>query len=218
MTTLAIMKARIASEITRSDLTTQIANAISDAIAVYQSERFRFSDSPPNAPATFNTVVNQSVYTASDLAGIGTLFHIDGVYALIGSMQQPLRREAPGDLFELNENTTGGPPTLYAYADNQLVLSPTPAGVYVMTLDAFRAVAAPASEDEANNPWMVEGERLIRARAKYEIAVHVTRNKMMADAMSPDEDARGAAWRAYNDLKRQTNRVNATGRIRAMQF
>jgi hypothetical protein len=53
MTTLAQMKTRIAQELRRNDLTTEIANAISTAIAAYQYERFYFNQSSVvNAPAT----------------------------------------------------------------------------------------------------------------------------------------------------------------------
>jgi hypothetical protein len=38
---------------------------------------------------------------------------------------------------------------------------------------------------------MNAAERLIRSRAKYEIALHVTRNATMVSAMSPDEPPAG---------------------------
>jgi hypothetical protein len=81
MTTLTAMKSRIASEFRRDDLTTDIADAITTAIAAYSNERFSF-----------------------------------------------------------NQTT---------------------------------AVAAPATDGEAGNAWMTTAERLIRARAKLEIVLHV---------------------------------------------
>ena len=50
--TLTDMIARIASEINRPDLSAvQIPTAITTAIAAYQSERFSFSDVPPDGSA-----------------------------------------------------------------------------------------------------------------------------------------------------------------------
>src|SRR4051812_17372356 len=115
MTTLAVMKARIASEIARSDLTTQIASAINDAIAIYQKERFRFSDVTPSAPPTFNTVTDQWIYTASDNANIGTALGIDYVMAEIGGSMSQLVRTTPADIRMGNQlGTLHGMPDAYA--------------------------------------------------------------------------------------------------------
>lgn len=84
MTTLATMKTRIASELRRSNITDQIADAINTAIDAYKYESFSF---------------NQSGF-----------------------------------------------------------------------------VDAPASDGEAGNAWMVEAERLIRCRAKMELAINVLRD------------------------------------------
>lgn len=223
MSTLATMKTRIASEIARADLTTQIASAITDAITVYQHERFRFSDTLPNTMPTFATVAGRSVYTSADNAAISAAHKISNVYVLIGDTQQELGRSTPSTVFTYNQaGTMTGQPSWFAFEGDQLVLSPVPAAVYTITMDLFRNVAAPASDSEASNPWMIEAERLIRARAKYELAVHVTRNPTMAAAMSPDPPAggqpMGAAWREYKLLKGAANRVTSRGVVAPMRF
>jgi hypothetical protein len=111
----------------------------------------------------------------------------------------------------------------YAYEGNELILSPVPDTIYTVTMGIFRRVAAPANGSEASNPWMIWAERLIRARAKFEIATHVTRNQEMAVAMSPEPPMQnggrvGAAWREFRVLKSETNRVVSLGKIRAMPF
>lgn len=220
--TLSDMKSRIAAEILRSDLTTQIANAINDAIVIYQKERFRFSDSDPANPATFNTVVDREVYDSTDNPYIGSLYKIDRLYILIGNTQQAILPEQPRVVRLYNQNTMKGQVSWYAYEGDKLILSPIPSDVWTITIEAFRNVAAPADDTEANNPWMVQAEQLIRARAKYEIALHVTRNPMMAAAMSPDPPGpgqpMGAAYRAWRMLKAETARVTSVGRIRPMAF
>ena len=65
---------------------------------------------------------------------------------------------------------------------------------------------------------MNEAERLIRSRAKYEIALHITRNDKMIAAMSPDEGSGGASERYYDELKGEANKIRGTSRVRAMRF
>lgn len=220
---LATMKARIASELSRSDLGTQIASAINDAIAVYQKERFRFNETVPSAPITFSTVAQQANYGTAANANIGTLFHIDYLLLQIGNDLYYLTRDDPSRLKVYNQvNTMAGQPLWYAVEGNEIILSPVPSNVWTVTIGLFKRVAAPATDNEVGNPWMIDGERLIRARAKYEIAVHVTRNPTMAAAMSPDVPAPGqpvgAAYREWKSLKGEANRVTSLGRVRAMQF
>lgn len=223
--TLGYMKARIVSELGgRSNLTDAIADAINDAISIYAEQRFRFSDTIPSAPPQFNTVAGQWIYTSAAEANISTLFKIDTVLVLIGNMWQELKRREPVWIRTYNDQgTMTGQPSEYAYEGNSLLLAPIPSQVYTVQLNIFRNVPAPATDDEADNPWMTDGEMLIRSRAKYEIAIHKTRNTAMARLMSPDppEDnggVVGAAYSAWKSLKRAGNRVTSLGRVRPMAF
>jgi hypothetical protein len=222
---LAQMKTRITSELGgRSDLADQIAYAINDAIKVYQKERFRFNESVPSSPITFPTVAGQANYGTVANANIGTLFDIDYVIVQQGNELYTLQPDDAARLRVYNQvNTMSGTPMWYAYEGNELILSPVPSEVLTVTLGLFRRVAAPASDDEASNPWMVDAERLIRARAKFEIATHVTRNLTLAQQMSPEPPERnggivGAAYREWKSLKGEANRVTSQKRVRAMKF
>lgn len=224
MTTLAAMKARIAAEISRSDLTEQIATAINDSIAAYQGSRFFFSDISPAAPVTFNTVIGQSVYGAAASPYLNTSYVFDRVWVMIGNVASELVKADPSNLTIFNQQgTMQGDPTYYAYQNGSIILSPTPSAVRTITLNVLRNVAAPAADDEAGNPWMTDAEPMIRARAKFEIATHVTRNPQMAQAMSPEPPELnggvvGAAYRAERNLKAITNRLTGTGVIESTQF
>lgn len=220
---LAAMKARIISELRRPDLSDQVATAINDAIAIYQKERFRFSEASPSAPVTFNTVAGRAVYTSADNPNIGSVLGIDYMMVLIGNTYQRVTKENPVTVISYNDvNTMSGQPSWWAYQGNQIILAPVPSQVYQMTLGLFKLIAGPATDDEPNNPWMTDAERLIRARAKYEIAVHVTRNSDMAAAMSPDPPSggamMGAAYREWKALTGDSNRIRGRGVIRPMQF
>jgi len=99
-----------------------------------------------------------------------------------------------------------------------LILYPVPVSAYKCWIGCHLAMPPPASDTEENNVWMTprNAERLIRCRAKYEIAVHVTRNPTMAQAMSPDN---GETYRSYMELKREGNKITSTlSRVRPMKF
>lgn len=203
MTTLTIMKARIASELRRSDLTTQIAAAISTAIAAYEHERFLFSES---REITFPTVAAQDFYDADDLAILGRILKLDYVMAEIGSTFYELDALSPADIERLDSSTTTntGQPLGYTYYQQQLRLYPIPADAYTMRIGAQVRIAEPASDSETANPWMTTAERLIRSRAKYELYEHVLMDRIKAASFNPEKEA-GPTYDAYRQLKRRTN-------------
>lgn len=223
---LAAMKARISRDLARPDFpsTSQdIADAITTAIEQYQSTRFRFSDTTPNAPPTFNTVAGRYIYTAADNANIGSVLKLDYVTIQIGNTLQELYRQNAETVVLYNQvNTMQGQPSSYAYEGNQLLLAAVPSDAWTITLRLFKLVAAPADDSEAGNPWMTDAELLIRSRAKFEIATHRTRNAQMAAAMSPDPPApgqpKGATYAAWQNLKAEASRIVSIGRIRPMRF
>lgn len=221
---------RIASEIRRpqlalpADLTSPIAKAIFDAIAIYQKDRFRISDIDPSVPTQFSTVQGQSVYTVSDNPNISTIYRIEYLNVFVGSTATEMTRRTPEEIHLLNQqNQQSGQPTDYSYEGNKIVLYPIPSMVWQIFIGGHIQVNAPATLAEDNNPWMNWAEQLIRCQAKYEIATHITRNPSMAQAMSPDPDGGpngkpGETWRAWRRLKNETNKIKSDGRIRAMQF
>lgn len=227
---LAAMVARISAEIARPDLAgaaatatapnaNAIRNAITTAITEYQKQRFRFSDINPGVPTTFNTVAGQSVYSISDNANIASIFFIDYLNIAIGNTLQELARETPEEQhLNIQLFNQSGFPSSYAYEGNSLILYPVPDQVWALYLGGHILVAAPAADDEANNPWMTKAELLIRSRAKYEIATHVTRNPTMAQAMSPDPQENGQAYRAWKSLKAEGNKITGRSRVRPMAF
>lgn len=221
---LAAMKARIAAEIARADLTTQIASAITDAIGVYQKKRFRFNENIPDNAKSFATVAGRATYTSSDLADIATVLAFDYMLMKVGITLFQLKREDPVVVKLYNQTSQmNGQPGWWAYEGNEIILAAIPDQAYTIYPGGYFVAAAPATDSEANNSWMITAERLIRARAKFEIATHVTRNAKMAQIMSPDPPDEnggmiGAAWREERLLKAETNRVTGRGIIRPMAF
>ena len=214
------MRDRIANELGRDDLTTQIAAAITDSINAYQSDRFRFSES---RDTTWNTVANQDIYTSAASAAISSHYYIDYLIIYVGDVPSYLTRRAPIEIEMLQQlNIQAGTPEEYCFYNNAIMLYPTPGAVYTMRMGAHLLIAAPASDSEANNKWMTDAERLIRARAKYQLAAHYTLDEDQIAMMSPHPPAQGGqagqAYLAWGELKGLGNKVTATGRIRSMSF
>ena len=225
--TLTDMINRIVGELgQRTDLApggaypTVITNAISDAITIYQKERFRFNELSPLTPFIVNTVVGQNHYSAADDARIPLLYKIDYINYLLGNMPERMERVFPEDVYLATiPGQQAGPPQTFAWDSNVIVIYPPPSTILPLTIGGYLAVAAPSDPvTDTTNPWMNDAERLIRSRAKYEIALHFTRNDKMIAAMSPDEGSGGASERYYDELKGEANKIRATSRIRAMRF
>lgn len=220
------MVAQIAFELgRRTDLVADvIPRAINDAIQIYQKERFRFNELQPLAPFTFNMVPGTLYYGVAADPRIPQLYKIDYLdYVLGTTLMRIWRASDPNQVYLANQAgpIQMGQPELWAYDGDTLVFYPSPNIAYPVTVGGYLAVAGPVPAGYATdttNPWMNAAERLIRSRAKYEIALHTTRNKDMQMAMSPDDGSGGACERYYNELKSEANKIRGTSRVRAMQF
>jgi hypothetical protein len=203
-----------------------IRNAINTSISIYQKQRFRFNEINPGAPWTFTTNAGQSVYSAADDPSIASSYFFDYLNLQIGNTLMQLTQVTP-ERQHLNIQlfTQFGMPTSWAYEGNCFILYPVPVSVYTIFVGAHLMIPGPVTDSEQNNVWMVpdKGERLIRCRAKYEIATHVTRNAVMAATMSPEPDGNngraGETYSAWKTLKAETNKVTSTrSRVKPMAF
>lgn len=182
--TLGFMKLRIANEINRSELSDEIANAVTDAIDCYNAERLYFAET---RDVTFNTIALQERYdenTVSTPTGaFARILKIDYAFIYIGGNPQRLVRRDPETLEYDTSGTTSSPgqPGGYGFYGGKLILDPIPSDVFTVRLGCVLQIAAPASDGEASNPWMMRkhAEALIRNKAKALLYVDV---KDIADA------------------------------------
>lgn len=209
MATLGAMKTRIADELDRQNLSSQIANAISDAIAEYEQDRFWFNESRDN---TFSTVVSQRIYTASDAAWIASLIEVDDLFLTYAGQNRRLRRISPeeSELFADNSAAVGAP-YWWAYYNQSIYLYPFPDGVYPVR--ALAHIRLPAlTDDSQSNAWTTEAERLIRRRAKA---------LLFAEVISKPEEAVSNGVLANEELDRlksESSKRRATGVIKSTCF
>lgn len=210
MTTQALLKARIADDILRADLSTQIGEAIGDAITHFQAERFYFN---VTRTATFATVAGTSIYTSSEDADVPLFIEMDAVFVNDGSNERPLTWTSASDMQDLlGSGSSSGVPNRYSYFEESFRLYPVPDAVYTVRPIGLIEKAAPASDGEANNVWMVEAFELIRCRAKAYLAAHVLMDIEMASVMVPAEES------ALRKLRRQTGKKDSGGMIEATAF
>ena len=211
MSTFGNMIDRIADELDRTDLTTQIQKAIQTAIDRYERKRFYFNEA---RSLTFNTVDGQEFYTSSDASDIPNLLFIDNVKLTVsGSDKIDLERVPYSELEHDSSNLTvdEGQPTSYAYFAKQLRLYPIPNAAYAVRVSGVFSLSD-LSATADTNAWMTDGEALIRSRAKRELLTHVIRDAEGAQAMAQAEAEE------LQSLIQATNARSSSGTITPTEF
>ncbi len=210
MSTLTTLKAELAGDLKRSDLTTDIAAAITAAIKFYQKEHLFFKE---DEEKTFSTVADQVYYAESDDADIGLIAQLEAVKIRVASNDYDLIRLDISTFETLNDaQTSSGQPTNYVYYNQKIGLYIPPSTVYTVMLIGSFEVAAPATDGEANNVWMTDGFELIRAHALSKLARFKTREYDLANTMEREASLQ------LNDLWAKTSRLKATGYIIPVSF
>jgi hypothetical protein len=205
MTDFLTMKNRIEGEIARTNLTSQVGDAINTAIAKYARRPWFFNQ----ATATFNTVANQEYYGAADLSDIPNIVKIYAMRVLISDVTRKVD-ERPFALLDLRNSTSDytGPPIIYSYFAQQIRFSPIPDDTRRIDLAyQTRLTPTPLSNDTDTNAWMTEGEELIRNAAKRDLWANVIRNYDAAQVAKAEEAE------ALSDLLRESTRRITTGTL-----
>jgi hypothetical protein len=202
-----LMQARIADEIIRSDLTSQIQNAIQTAIQFYERTPFYFNQL--RQEAAFNTKQGQEFYSTADSPLIASMVTLNRVTVTVSGNRYSMNPRTPEYLEDTSVNPiVYGQPVDFAYFAEQLRFYPIPDNTYPIALSGIkRLFVLSASTD--TNAWVSDAELMIRSRAKYELAVHVLRDADMASAMKSSElDA--LATLKGETLKRTPRRIRPT--------
>src|SRR3990172_1684054 len=161
------MKTRIADEMVRDDLSSQISLAVSEAIKHWEGERFAFNEKRFRiltvAAQEYYDLVGPTLLSSSGGAvETGeTVLEFDSIMCTTSGQQPyPLTERTQG-WFDNEQGTSTGDPCDYGIFGDQLRLSPIPRGV--ATLDLFTLGRLKTlSADADTNAWMTDGEVLIR--------------------------------------------------------
>lgn len=183
MATLGTMKTRIADEIARADLTSQIALAIASAVQFYETRRFWFLETE----GTFNTISGTDAYTTSTATFISTLIDDDSVTATISGDRTPMVKLPFSAMQPLRLNTDPeGPPKFFSFYRQRMYLHPVPDAAYTITVYYLTTLGVPGA-DGSSNAWTTEAEELIRLHAKVDLFENVIRDFAEADRMRARE-------------------------------
>lgn len=205
MSTFLQMKTRIADDLKRSDLATQIGVAINRAIEFYEKDRFFFNETS----GTFVTVSGQESYGSADSIP-STIAEIDDVTLTQSSTNIfPLDKTSFSSIRDLNSGgtTATGVPMDYAYYTEKFWLSPIPNGVYTVTV-YFKKTYTQLSADGDTNDWTEEAEDLIEARARWWV------NKRIIKDYEAAAEAKGEELEALSSLQSKTTMLISTGSVR----
>lgn len=212
MSDLGTMKTRIAREIVRDDLSTEIGEAIATAVETWAGQRFWFNEKR----FALTTVADQEYYAMSALTlADGTalqtgegLIEIDSFTLTYNNEPYPLheRSQAYLDDQQSPAATYTGQPWAYGIYEDKIRLHPIPDAAYGCVIAGLASLPSLTS-DGATNAWMTSGEALIRQQAKLIIYRDITRDP---DGVALAE--RGLA-EALENLRRRTFAKVATGRI-----
>lgn len=174
MSTYLDLQNRIADELDRSDLTSQIQLAINSAVSFYARKNFFGTESS----FTFSTVVGQEYYTAVDNPAIASSPYLDELNININTGRIQMTRES----FEWIDAisflpTATGQPYYWAYRAQQIRFYPIPSQVYVVTAYNTPRLGL-LSDPQTSNFWTdtdAGAECLIRTRAKLYLLLNVIR-------------------------------------------
>lgn len=214
MSDFGTMIDRIEDELIRSDLTTQVKKAVQSAIRHYSRERFYFNE----GQWTASTVASQKMYAVPT-----GLIEADMMKITVNGFEYELLKRDWNYLENVDTSPTyTGQPTDWAYFADQFRLYPVPDAVYTLTLSGVKTLDA-LSADADTNAWMVEGEELIRARAKADVRVNVIQDaaaiqELIGFANSGEGFYCAMEKSAFSSLKGRSNVRLAVGRIRPDYF
>ena len=206
MATLADLRARIADDLDRSDLSSQIEAAVRDAVEHYEAERFAFNE-VVNATATFSSGVDSIPLSSLAVAftRIDRIRIDDGGSGLVDLV--------PRDYAWLMAAQDAGAvarPLEYCIYAERIQLDSRPDRNYPAILDGVRRIST-ASAATGSSAWFNDGRRLVRARAKAELYAHIIKEFPQAQAMAAVEQ------REYRALKQKLNTRNS-GRVRPTEW
>lgn len=204
--TYGTMQDRIADELARSDLTSQIKLSIQSAIDHYERQAFYFNESQ----FTFSTVASQEYYGSADSSSIPLLSDILSVRITVnGSTYTLIERDFQYlEAISTNSGYTGDP-TEFCYFAKQFRFYPIPSAARTIQVSGtLRLSDLSATAD--TNAWMTDAEELIRCRAKYDLFMHVIRSPEEALAMKQAESEAAMALRGETTQRGSSNRIRPT--------
>lgn len=190
MSTYTQLQSRIADDINRTDLTTQIAQCILLAIQHYKSERMWFNETNTTLTAT----ASQAYVTAPT-----DIVLIDHFYITISGVNIELVPAAIQDIIEYRPSTNGRP-LAFSYYQNRFELDRKSDSTYSMPLYYVKELAALSAASDSNG-WTTDAEDLVVFHAEKKIYANVIKDQGKAAVAQAQEMAALGALRALRNAR-----------------
>ena len=202
MSTYLTMQNRLASDLSRDNLTSEIKDAIQSAIAFYENESFFFNQ----ARATDTTVNGTEYYDVPT----DFLKHVSMTVTV--NSTKYIMEPKTWDWFEnVSTSTTyTGYPHYYAIFSKQYRIYPIPDAAYTLNQAYIKSLST-LSDGGDTNAWMTDGYELILARAGKIISL----NKIRDDQRAGNYAALEAE--SYRKLKMRNAGYSAS-KVRSTEF
>lgn len=203
MSTYGAMQTRIADEISRADLTSQIQYAILDAIKAYEAEPFWFN-------RLYRSTASISISEIS-MALPSNVLAIDKITLVMdNSLEDYLVSRDARYLIEVQDVDSAAQPKEYAVYGDRIIFDSLSDDDYTVYISGTEKFTTPSASGDTS-AWFVEGEELIRNRAKANLYLDVI--------MDQDNYAKckQREKEAFDYLKAKSN-VRGSGRVRPTWF
>lgn len=206
MSTLSQMRSRIADDLDRSDLSTQIDKAINRAIKYYESYNFWFKETV----GTFTTTPSKKSYSASD--GIPSdIAQIHYMEVKIDDRDRRINPRTYAYIEDVDPSLYEGYPSSYAWYQEEILLYPVPDETYTVTVSYVKTYSE-LSTDTDSNDFTTDAEDLIESRATWWVNSRVIKDYEAASVAKAEESEALAA------LRTKTEKLVMSKRIRPVEF
>lgn len=183
MSTLEQMTSRIADDLNRSDLDTQIKQAINRAITHYKPRAFWFSE----ASQSFTLQASVYQYTSSNSALPSEYQKADLLEVTVNGNPYPIKKISFTEIkYLMSGSSITGYPQNFAEYGGQLWIYPIPNQSLTATL-YYQKNYTTLSASSDTNEFLVYAEDLIEARSRWWINSRIIKDYEAADRDSAEE-------------------------------
>ena len=206
MATLAQLRSRIADDLDRDDMSTQIDKAVNRAISHYGMSRFWFNE----ATGTFSTVASQENYGTGD--GIPSdILEVDYLTVTSGSDKLEVEQRDYKFLQQINPDAGTGLPIYFAWFQENIYFYPVPDAVYTITVSYLQNYSD-LSADGDSNDFSNNADELIENYSLRWIYSRVLKDPEQALIANQLEQS------AFSSLQAKTTNLISDGSLRPTEF
>jgi hypothetical protein len=212
MSTFGTMKARIAREMKRGELSacaTAVQDSVLSAIKLVENYRFafnEFNDVTVTASSSATYVPFSRILSDASVVPV----KIDTIKVVVSGRDYPLDETTWAAIDSIDAGQWYGYPDRYAVHSENIRLYPPPNQNMVLKIAGAKRLleVTAGAAAAATNGWMVDAEEMIRCVAKGNLFRDELRNPTAADYFY------GEAVKTRRELQRRATNLASSGRVR----